>query len=104
MPQSPGVQVHASFGKQRGGVEVVGKLVNHLSHRITIVLSGFPQIGLSIRRETLGQRLDIGTIAARYSVRSLQRLLHGFVGSLVPVGVGRIVVVRSYSFSDTPIR
>jgi hypothetical protein len=41
VPQAPGMQIHASFGKERGSVQVVREFVDDLPHRIAIILRSF---------------------------------------------------------------
>ncbi len=65
MPKSPRVQVHAGLGKQRGGLQIVGELADHLTHRITIILGGLLQIGVRVGREALRHGLNVGLLAGR---------------------------------------
>ena len=60
MPEPPGMQVHPRFSKEGGGIEIVGKLLDHLTHGVPIVLGCLLQIGFRIGRKPLGHRLDIG--------------------------------------------
>src|SRR5215469_14938371 len=104
MPQTPWVQIHSSFGKERRRIEVVGKLRDDLPHGIAIVFGGLLQVGVWIGREALRHSLNV-SLLTRGSARSqIARFLDRFMSSLVAIGVRRIVVVRSYRFRNAPIR
>ena len=103
MPESPGMQVHAGLGEERGGVEVVGKIGGDLPHGVVIVLGGFLQIGIRIGGKALRHRLNVGLLAGRGSGRQIDRFLHRVMRVLETVRVGGIVVVRSDRLGDAPV-
>ena len=44
MPQAPGMEVHARLREKRGGVEVVGILLDHFAHRVMVGLGRFAAV------------------------------------------------------------
>ena len=98
VPQSPGMQVHAGLGKQRGGVRSSGNSFETSASR-HVVLGSF----LQIRLGSAGKRFAIASMYA-FSLGEASRdkidgLLHGFMRALESVRIAR----DRYS-SDQPLR
>ena len=104
MPEAPGMQVHAGFGEQRGGVQVIGKVLRHLTHGVVISLGCLSAVRFRICRKTQRHGLDVGLLRRRSVAREIDSLLNGVVRFDKTFVAGRIVVVRPYGFGDAPLR
>lgn len=101
VPQSPGMQVHARFGEQGCGIQVIGELARHFAHGVPIVFGGFLQIGIWIGRKAPGHRLNVGMLGGRS--RQIDGFPDSITGTLETLWIGRIVIVRSDGFGDSPV-
>ena len=59
MPQAPGMKIHARFGEESSGIEVIRKLLRDFAHGIVISLCRLPAVSISARK-TQRNRLDVG--------------------------------------------
>ena len=103
MPQAPRVQIHAGFGKQGGGVEIVGVILRNFAHGVVIVFGGFLQIGLGIGGKALGHGGNVGAFGLGGIGAEVDRFLDRFVRLLETVFTGGIVVVGANGLGDAPV-
>ena len=98
------MQVHAGLGEQRGGVQVVGKILRHLAHGVVIGLGRLPAVRFRIGRESQRHGLDVGLLGRRSVAGEIDRFLDGIVRSSETFVTGGIVVVRAYGLGNSPVR
>ena len=84
-------------------VEVVGEAPRHLAHGVGVGAVERRALGARRRGMTLRERLDGRPLARRHPVRPAQGFLDRRVGHLLPLGVGRAVVVRPLREGDAPV-
>ena len=103
LPEVPRPEVHQRVGEERGGVEVVGEALRHLAHGVGVRAVERGPVGRRRHRVPLRERLDDRALALRDAAGQDRGLLDGREGGLLPLGVGRAVVVRAVGQRDAPV-
>ena len=103
LPEVPRPEVHERVGEQRGGVEVVGEALRHLAHGVGVRAVERGAVGGRRDRVPLRESLDGRSLAVRDAARQDHGPLDGREGGLLPLGIGRAVVVRAVGQCDAPV-
>src|SRR5436190_13402620 len=101
VPQTPGMQFHRAFSKERGGIEIVRIFFSDLAHRVAILLSCLLQVGFRIGREALGHRVDVILLTFGSTGREIDCLLNGIMRLPEALFTCRIVVIWSDGLRDS---
>ena len=98
------MQIHAAFGKERRGVEIIGIALIDLAHGIVIGgLEAFI-VGTGLIGVPLGERFNVIALVAPSVCGKRQSLLYAFVSQFFPLVIHGQVVVRSKHQRYAPIR
>ena len=103
LPEVPGPEVHESVGEQRGGIEIVGEALRHVTHRIRVLSVQRRPVPGRRGRVPRGERLDERPLPRRDPAGQRDGLLDRRERRLLPLDVRRAVVVGAVAERDAPV-
>src|SRR5579862_5895308 len=110
VPEAPGVDVHACFGEESGGVGVVGIFLRKFAHGVAIVAGGLMQVDIGAGLgEAFGHGENVvafagsGVVGGSAWGGEVDGFLNGVVGLFVAGVIGGIVVIGADGFGDSPV-
>ncbi len=103
MPQSPRMEVHPRLCEQCRRIKIVGIVLYHFPHRVTIIFRSLPQVGLRVRGKAFRHRQNVAAFGVGGIAAQVHCLLNRLVRLLEAVRARRIVVVRSDCLRNPPV-